>query len=165
MKVTGYQLQLQIKDLKRDIDSFSTQFENGKTKFPNEDKLTAAEAYAAFRKAEDQLALVQTRQAVYNNKVKITVDGNQMTLARAIRLVGGAGRGDAMWRSIVAPKKDRFYSDRENSRDSDKIYAEPTYTLEEARLEAVKASKLAAELRQAIQEANASQVEILDSEL
>lgn len=163
MKTTGYQLQLRIKNLKRDVEAYSTMFENGKTKFEGEDKMIASEAYTKFRQAEDDLALTQSAQAVYNAAVKVTVQGKEMSLARAIKLLGGAGRGEAMWRSIVAPKKDRYMREESSSKDNDKVYATPTYTMKQAMEEALKASKLAEALRQAIQEANAKEVEILDS--
>ncbi len=164
MKVTGYELQLQIKDLKREVESLATQFDNGKTRFNGEEKLTAVEAYDLYRKTEDQLALAQTLQAVYNNKVKVTVQGTTMTLARAIRLIGGAGRGEAMWRAVVAPKKDRYLRD-DTTRDKDKEYASTTYTLDQARTLAKQSANFASALRQAIQEANAKAVEISEDEL
>ena len=88
-----------------------------------------------------------------------TVEGNKMSLAKAIRLIGGAGRGEAMWRSIVAPKKDP-YGHTDKSRSNDSTYATPTYTMAEAQEFAKQAASYADSLRQAIHLANAQEIEL-----
>jgi len=160
IKTTGYALQSRIRKLKVDIDTYSTQFENGKSKFQDEDKVTSMEAFTLLQNAELQLAEVQTQQCMYNQAVFIDVQGQRMSLAKAIRLVGGAGRAEAMWRKIVAPKKDRYSMGDAAVRKEGKQYASLTYTNQKAHEMAVKTANYAAALRQAIQEANAQEVEL-----
>lgn len=160
MLYTGYALQTKIRTLKVEVDSYASQFENGKAKFQDEDKPTCWEAFKNFKQAEEELATVQTLQCMYNQRVYVTVQGVRMTLAKAVRLVGGAGRAEAMWRNIVAPKKDRYGSRDGLVRSANETHADPTYTMDQAKEQAKKTSTYASALRQAIQEANATQVEL-----
>lgn len=165
MQVTGYTLQSKIRTLKTEVDSYATQFANGTAKFADEEKLGVKEAYQQFDKAERKLARLQTAQTIYNLRVKVNVLGERMTLCEAIKRVGGAGRAEAMWKGLVAPKKDRYSRDDSVVRDKDKEYASKTYTLPEAQAQARNAASYASALRAAIQEANATSIEIPDSEL
>ena len=104
MLFTGYALQTKIRTLKIEVDSYSSQFENGKAKFEDEDKPTCWEAFEKFQRAEQELATTQTLQCMYNQKVHVVVDGVRMTLAKAIRLVGGAGRAEFKLKRSGLPK-------------------------------------------------------------
>lgn len=159
MKTTGFQLQQRIKELKRDVEMYATQFENGKMRFEDENKPTAKEAYLAYRQCEDKLANYQTAQTYYNMHIMVKVGNETITLAQAIKLVGGAGRGEAMWRGIVAPKKDRYGRDT-TTRSTEEVRAQPTYTMEEARQFAQDTANFASDLRYAIQMANAQEMDI-----
>jgi hypothetical protein len=160
MLYTGYALQLRIRTLKVEVDSYATQFENGKARFDDEDKPSSLEAFENFKRAEEELATAQTLQCMYNQRVHVTVQGVRMTLAKAIRLVGGAGRAESMWRNVVAPKKERYHARDDLVRTKDQTYAFPTYTREQAQVKAKQTAAYAAALRQAIQEANATQIEL-----
>lgn len=165
MKITGHNLQNQIKTLKNEVESASIQFSNGTVKFPDEDKPGVKEAYAAFLAAEQRLARLQTAQTIYNLRVKVVVKEERMTLCEAIKRVGGAGRAEAMWKNLVAPKKDRYAIDNASTRDTDKSYAAKTYTTAEAQSFMRSSADYASTLRSAINEANSTLLEIPDSEL
>lgn len=160
MKTNGYKLQQRIKELKRDTEMYATQFENGKLRFDGELKPTSLEAFEKFQEAEKELARLQTYQTIYNLRVRVKVNGTEMTLTEAIKKVGGAGRAEAMWRAIVAPKKDRYGLAESAKRDTDAVYATPTYTVSQAQLNAAATSNYASALRYAIQEANAQEIDI-----
>lgn len=164
MKTTGYSLQLKIKNLKNEVESASIQFNNGIVKFEDEDKLGVKEAYQLFSKAEKELARLQTAQTIYNLRVKVTVLDEPMTLCEAIKRVGGAGRAEAMWKGLVAPKRDRYMRDESAIREEGKSYAAKTYTTKEAEAFMKNSAAYASALRAAIQEANATVIEIPDSE-
>jgi len=165
MKTNGYSLQLKIKDLKNEVESYSIQFANGSTKFSDEEKLGVKEAYDAFAKAEKELARLQTAQTLYNLQVKVVVLNERMTLCEAIKRVGGAGRAEAMWKGLVAPKKDRYMRDETAVREEGKSYAPKTYTVAEAQAQLRASATYASSLRAAIQEANGTVIEIPDAEL
>lgn len=165
MKINGYSLQLKIKDLKNEVESYSIQFANGGTKFSDEEKLGVKEAYDAFAKAEKELARLQTAQTIYNLQVKVVVLNERMTLCEAIKRVGGAGRAEAMWKGLVAPKKDRYMRDETAVREEGKTYAPKTYTVAEAQAQLRASATYASALRAAIQEANGTVIEIPDTEL
>jgi hypothetical protein len=68
---------------------------------------------------------------------------------------------EKMWRSIAAPRKDRYSSfDREMTRDKDQERAQRTVSFQEAGERAQQAARFASALREAIQVANATEVEI-----
>lgn len=165
MQVTGYILQTRIRTLKTEVESYATQFSNGTAKFADEEKLGVKEAYQQFDRAERELARYQTAQTIFNLRVKVNVLGESMTLCEAIKRVGGAGRAEAMWKELVAPKRDRYSRDESVVRDKDKEYATKTYSLTEAQAQARSAASYASALRAAIQAANAKEIEIPDSEL
>jgi len=88
-----------------------------------------------------------------------------MTLCEAIKRVGGAGRAEAMWKGLVAPKKDRYMRDETAVREEGKSYAPKTYTVAEAQAQLRASATYASSLRAAIQEANGTVIEIPDAEL
>jgi hypothetical protein len=81
-----------------------------------------------------------------------------MSLCKAIKLVGGAGRREKMWRKIAAPAKDR-YGDSREVRDKTHEMAKPTITQQQAAALATEAARWAGGLRAAIAVANATAVE------
>jgi hypothetical protein len=166
MKVTGYMLREAIKrhELRRDVAARS--FNDSLKAFPGEVKDNPADIVEQFLAAERATAALQTAQMRYNLAVKIDLYGHgwdrtTMTLAEAIKLIGGEGRVEKMWRSAAGPsKKDRYYSDDEI--DPSHIRAQPTIKPQEAVKLATVAGKRAGALRAAIATANATEVEIED---
>lgn len=161
MKVTGYKLQHKLRELHHERDIASAQFDKGKFAFPGEQKVTAKEAFARLQAVEKDIAKLQTAQTQYNLAITVEVSGESMTLCEAVKRVGGAGRMEKMWRSVAAPKQDRFsYRNDDLVRDPSQERAEPTVTVAEAAALAKEAAKFASALREAIQVANATEIEI-----
>lgn len=158
MKVTGYKFQHALRELGHARDIAAGQFDNSLMKFPGEDKPKPQALMVAYAEAEAKIARLQTAQADYNLRVKVLVLDKTMTLSEAVKLVGGAGRAEKMWRGVAAPKKDRYGYDHD-TRDPDVLVAQKTISVEEAAALAKKAARWASALREAIQVGNATEME------
>jgi len=161
MKTTGYKLQHALRELHHTRDAAAGQFDQGKFTFEDDSKPTSKAAFDRYEAIEARIAKLQTAQARYNLAITVEVQGEDMSLAEAVKRVGGAGRMEKMWRSVAAPKKDRYggYGD-ENVRDAGQERAKPTCTVTEATGWAKTAARFASALREAIQVANAREIEI-----
>ena len=160
MRVTGYKLQHRLRELHHVRDIAATQFDNGKFTFDDEDKPTAKGAFDRYADAEAAIAQLQTAQGRYNLGIEVTVLGKKMTLAGAVERVGGAGRMEKMWRSVASPKKDRYGYGNDLTRNKDEERAKATVTTDEATNYAQKAARFASALRESIQVANATEMDI-----
>jgi len=107
MKITGYKLQHTLRELAHRRDTAAARFDKVLWKFEDQDKATPQQIMKAYRDAEVTIAKLQTAQGRYNLAITVNVLSETMTLAEAVKRVGGAGRMEKMWRSIAAPKKDR----------------------------------------------------------
>ena len=159
MKVTGYKLREAIKEQELRRDTAARAFDGSLKKFAGEDKETPQAITDAFLAAETKVARLQTVQMRYNLAVEVSVGSDRMTLAEAIKRVGGTARVEKMWRSVAGPKPDRYAMRGDDSRDDDKIYAAPTVTTKEAMKAASAAAKRAGEYRAAIATGNATAVD------
>lgn len=159
MKITGYRLQHTLRELAHTRDIAAGQFDDSLKVFPGEMKARPQDIMTAYLDAEGKIARLQTGQALYNLKVQVDVLGKRMTLSEAVKLVGGAGRAEKMWRSVAAPKKDRYSYERD-TRDATAVVATATVTTAEAATLAKEAARWASALREAIQTGNATEIEM-----
>ena len=165
MKVTGYKLQHALRELSHARDIAAGQFDDSLKVFPGEVKPKPQAIMTAYLGAEAKIAKLQTGQALYNLKVQVDVLGKRMTLSEAVKLVGGAGRSEKMWRSVAAPVKDRYSYDKD-TRDATAIVSQKTVSTVEAATLMKEAARWASALREAIQMGNATEIDIeLDPEL
>ena len=170
-KVTGYQLREAIKRQTLLRDTAAAMFTDSLRKFPGEDKPVPDEMMASFYRADTAIAKLQVAQMRYNLIVKIGTfammhaDQKSMTLAEAVKRLGGSGRCEKMWRGAATPTEKRFGYDE--TRREDEVRAMPQLTLIEAAKRSSAAAKGVGQLRQAIAVANATEVEVedLDEEL
>lgn len=161
MKITGYALRETIKQHELRRDTAAQSFDGSLKAFPKEDKPSPQSVVEQFLVAERAIAQLQVAQMRYNLAVTVQVAGESMTLAEAIKRVGGEGRSEKMWRSAAGPKKDRYGSYRdEDEIDPTKVRAVPTVTTAEAVKLATQAGKRAGAMRAAIATANATSIEI-----
>ena len=158
MKVTGYKLQHALRELAHTSVIAAGQFDDSLTVFPDEKKPHPTKVMDDFQEAESKIARLQTFQAAYNLRVTVKVEGHTMTLSQAVKLVGGAGRIEKMWRSVAAPAKD-IYS-RRDTRDATSIVSQKTISTGEAAALAKAAARWASALREAIQVGNATELEL-----
>lgn len=160
MKITGYKLQHTIREASAELVVLVSQFEDSFMAFPDDEKPHPKDLYQKYLALEEKITKLQTLQGQYNLTVEVTVQDKSMTLAQAVKLVGGAGRGEKLWRSKAKIHKDRYSIRSEEYRDKDHVYARRVMTPEECLAEAKLASKWAAALREAIQIGNATELDL-----
>jgi len=159
MKITGYKLQHVLRELAHTRDIAAGQFDDSLKAFPGDQKRSPIEVMRDYQDAETKIAKLQVAQSTYNLKVTVKVIDQQMPLSEAVKLVGGAGRAEKMWRTVAKPVKDRYGYDSD-TRDANVLVAVKTITVVEAAKLAKDAAKWASALREAIQVGNASEIEI-----
>ena len=161
MKITGYALREAIKRHELRRETAAGQFDGSKHAFEDEKKDSLQKVMEAFLTAETAVAKLQTAQMRYNLAVTIDVAGfGSMTLAEAIKVIGGLGRGAKMWKSVAAPKRDRYASEPSRERDPGRIFAKAQISTSDAVKLASEADKRCGALRAAIAVGNAREVDV-----
>lgn len=160
MKITGYRIQHTLRELRHAIDVAVGQFNDSLRVFPGETKRKPTTIMTNLRVAESKLARLQVVQARYNLLVDVKVYDTEMTLSEAVKLTGGVGRMEAMWRSVASPKKDRYSIRDEDTRDATAVVAVKTVTQEDATWYAKEAGRYASAIREAIQVGNATELDL-----
>lgn len=164
MKVTGYRIQHALRELEQAREVASQQFRDNIMQFESQDeKLELPEVFAQFTSLERKIAKLQVQQALYNLAVTVNVMGENMTLHEAVKLVGGAGRAEKMWRDVVKgnhASRTRSLFGNDTVRSKDQEYAKRSIGVNEALGHAKLAAKTASALRQAIQLGNATEIDL-----
>jgi hypothetical protein len=105
--VNGYQLREAIRKWELRRVTLANQFTDVLTAYPNEKKPKPEAVAEDLLVAENAVAQLQTAQQEYNLAVTVDVQGTKMTLAHAVKLIGGAGRPPAAGRrtatSVTVP--------------------------------------------------------------
>lgn len=160
MKVTGYTLRAAIKEQELKRDTASGAFTPSLRTFPGETK-DPQKIMERFEAAEKALTKLQAAQMRYNLMVSVEVLGEKMTLAEAIKRVGGIGRIEKMWKDAIQDKQRNSYMD-EDVRDPNQVRATRTVASDDAMMLARAAGKKAQALRAVIATSNGREVEIED---
>jgi len=160
-KVTGYQLRETIRKWTLRRDTAAGQFSDSLEKFKDEIKTDPRELVKIFLQAETAISILQTAQARYNLQTEVEVQGKVWTLAEAVKLVGGAGRIEKMWRSVAKGGAKNRYSYSEDVRRDGEEHRVATITPDEALELATTAARYAGDLRSAIAAANATEVDLV----
>jgi hypothetical protein len=162
MKTTGYALREAIKRHELRRDSAARSFTGTLKMFPGEEKESPEEVMRAFVEADEAIARLQEAQMRYNLAVRVPSESGAMpmSLALAVKLVGGAGRREKMWRNAGAPAERRGYGLDEDERDPTKVRASAVLSPRDLLKLSATASSQASALRQAIAVGNAVEVEI-----
>lgn len=160
-KVTGYQIREAIKRQTLLRDTAASMFTDSLKRFASEDKPSPDDMMVDFYKADKAIVKLQVAQMQYNLAVKLTtqVDRKPITLAEAVKRLGGASRCEKMWRTAATPETHLFRGD---TRRKDEERAISTLTLSEAAKRSSAAAKGVAQLRQAIAIANATEIDLED---
>lgn len=165
MKVSGYQIRESLARWVMERDTLSGQFSDSLFFFP-EDKESGTKqkpktVMSSFQDADLAVATLENVQQLYNQRIKCKVQGQDLSLAMCIKLVGGAGRRAKMWRDAASQKQDRYgrYDDRQQ-RSKDTIYAERAMTPTEIKAEFDVATRYASALRNAIARGNSQDVDL-----
>ena len=167
MKVTGYKIQHKHKELEQLKEVAAQQFNDNIMQFESQnEKMELPEVFANYTSLEKRIARLQAAQCLYNLSVDVSVLGERMTLLEAVKLVGGAGRSEKMWKDVVKGNKTRHHGYGEQTRSKDQEYAVRSVSINDAVGFAQQATKIAGALREAIQVGNANEVELdLDESL
>lgn len=160
MKVTGFMIREAIRQQELKRKTASDQFGESAWTFENENKMSPDEAMTAFVAADRAMAALGVAQARYNLEVKGTISGQEMTLSEMVKLVGGAGRTEKMWRGIAADTGRDSYSRRDHERNKESEYAKRTLSQQDATKRASEAMRFAGQLRASIAQLNTKEVEI-----
>jgi len=160
MLVTGYDLREALKRWTLRKDTASRQFNNTIFAFDDENKPSPTSVAQDFTKADCAVALLQEAQQRYNLAVQITVKGQSMSLAMAVKSIGGAGRLEKMWRFATTDTGRDRYSIRETTRRADDIVARRVISPEECMEKADAAARFASALRSAVASANGNKLPI-----
>lgn len=161
MKVTGYVLREAIAEQVLRRDTANGAFNPSLRAFPGETK-DPRKVTEQLEAAERALAQLQVAQMRYNLLVTVEVGGEKITLAEAIKRVGGTGRIEKMWKGAIGEKTRNAYMDDGDTRDPNQVRAVRTIASDEAMNLARLAGKKAAAFRAAIATANGREVVIED---
>lgn len=156
--VTGIRLREALKRWRIKRDVADKQFTDSLWAFEEDQKATPQEVAKNFTEADMMIAKLQDVQAEYNRRVMVKVEGAEISLSAAIRLVGGAGRLESMWRRAATETGLGRYSDRELSRPADEIRAKRVVSQANATIFSDNAARYAAALRTAIATGNATRL-------
>ena len=163
MRINGYKIREALKLWNNKREATLSLFEGSLTKFKDEEKKSPDDVMSDFLEAEAAIAELQTEQMRYNLEVNIRVNGNSMTLAEAIKKIGGVGRVEKAWKAASKPIVKGRYGGVESkvlsSKNADTEYAERVVSFEEALAKAEAAGREAATLREAIAVGNGREVD------
>jgi hypothetical protein len=160
MKVTGYQLREATRRFELQRDTAARQFKSSLYTFEGETKEDPRAVMQDLWEYENRVVKLQEAQQKYNLQITVEVWGDKFSLARAVKMLGGAGRAAKMWREAVADKEDRYGYRNERERNKDTEIARKILPYDIAMKEANKADGYAGALRAAIAMGNATSLEI-----
>lgn len=161
MHIDGYMIREALKQWDLRKTTSEQAFKGTLHKFEGDVKDTPQAVVEEYLRAEEAIAKLQVVQMRYNLAVKVTVLGESMILAEAIKRVGSAGRVEKMWKS-AAPKERASYYDDQLTRDPTQERAKPTLTLKEITELTAASTKRSGAFRAAIATANAVSIDIED---
>lgn len=160
MKTTGWQLKEALGAWELRKKSAEKLFPESLHTFKGETKDRPESIVGDFLKAEQAIARLQVAQMRYNLTVKVKVLDETMTLAEAIKLVGGAGRVEKMWGSVNPDRTRSYMPEYGLTRDPNQERAEQVISVKEGTKLAEQARKRASGFRAAINGGNAQEVDI-----
>lgn len=160
MKINGFQIKETIGRWLLQRDTLSNQFRDNLYAFEGEEKPNPENVMKSYDQADRSMARVQEIQQLFNQVTKVEVQGETITLALCVKLVGGAGRRAKMWRDAGPGKQDRYsYRDESRERNKDTDYAKRLVTVDDCVLNSIEAAKYASALRNAIARGNSTDIE------
>ncbi len=160
MKISGYRLREALRNKRTLRDVLATRFNDTLWQFKGSEEASPKEISERFVEADHAVASIEAAQQLYNQQVTVRIGGEKMSLSLAIKLVGGAGRHEKMWRSAAVDKGRDRYTMRETSRKLDEEQAVRMVSVDDSLDAAMKAAQHASELRSSIAEANSNEIEI-----
>lgn len=160
MKVTGYQLREALRRWTTKQQISAKIFPETMFSFDVKPSVTPREVADDFWDASVAVAKIQVAQQKFNFAVSVTVDGNTMSLAEAIKLLSFAGQASKMWRTAAADNGRDRYSARELKRSKDDEIARRVVSVQECMKASEDRDRFNSLLRSAVAKANGTEVEI-----
>lgn len=159
-EITGYQLREALKRWRIRRDVADKQFSDSLWGFEKDEKPSPNEIAGAFAQADQIIAQLQDLQQEFNRNTFVEVAGKKITLSLAIKLVGGAGRLESMWRKAATDTGtgDARYYGVPQSRKADEEYRSRRIPQKDAIELSDNAAAYASALRAAIAGANAHKI-------
>lgn len=153
MKINGYVLREAIKRWTSQRNMANTLFTESILYFKGDEKPNLEKLMQQFLQADKNLCELQSIQQQYNQKVICQVQSEKIPLALCVKLVGGAGRSERLWREAAGNvKRSRYssYDEPVRQRNKETEYAEKSLDSISCSKQAEKAAKYASDLRNAI---------------
>lgn len=163
MKVTGYKLREALRRWTLRRDAALSQFEGSLHKFASDTKATPVEVAARISVAEGRIAALQLAQALYNQRVSVTINGRDVLLLAAVKAIGPLTRSEKRWRAaagIGEAKRSRLFSTVATIRTKDAEQAVATITADDAAKLAENDGRELALVREVIAAGNTREVDI-----
>lgn len=164
MKVTGYQLMDRIEALREQAHTINGQFTASLFRFTagTEEKPDPRDLMKDYADCERKVALLQAAQAAYNVRVTVDIQGEQMALQQAVKLIGSVNKIKSNWLAAVKNTQDKnsYSGYYELVRDKTSEYAQRVVSIEECLRLSKEASDLVTALKQAIRAGNAAEIEL-----
>jgi hypothetical protein len=160
MKITGYIQREAIKNWELRKNTACKQFQESQWLFEGDAKVSLQALAEAYLQAEQTIARLQTLQAQYNLAVPVEVLGQAMTLCQAVKLVGGAGRLEKMWRDVAGVSRQQYGYGQMMVRQKDQEFAKRAVDPAEAVERTTTAARLASGLRNAIALGNTRELDM-----
>lgn len=163
-RVNGYKLQHAIKELKEKRGVLFAVFDDCTRKFKDETKRDPGVVASEIEECEAAIVALQAAQALYNSSVAVELFGQKVPLLIAIKMVGGLGRVEGIWRDVVKKLSggNRTSYQPLQTRDVDNEIEQFTVSLEVAQKKLQEASRRNQECREIVASGNAQWVEIED---
>lgn len=157
-EVTGYMIREAITRWKLRKQIAEKQFRDSLYKFKDEEKTNPSELAEAFAQADRNIALLEDLRQRFNLEQKVKVGDKTMSLSVAVKMFGGTGRLEKLWRDACSEKEDRYNRYDRPTRRADEEVAQKTMGMKELMAKADDAAKAASQLRSAISMANAKTI-------
>lgn len=165
MKINGYRLRAAIKRKEVTLQVAIRTFEESAYQYASDkQKYDLGDLMETVANTEIEITDLQACQSRYNLSVLVPYTNTNdelfhITLCQAVKLVGGAGREEKLWRSLL-PKKERYGFERVPTRSAGDEHAKLAVNYEELVDYVDSAAKCAANLRANIAVGNNTEVEI-----
>ena len=164
--VNGYKIQHMLADLKQERDTLTALFDKETRAFPGDVAGDLMAVSGNLEKCEAEIVHIQGVQARYNTMVAIELDGKPVALSTAIKLAGGLGRVEGMWRKLVGEISSSHRSPyneglatRVKDREETQVFM---VSLEAARKKLRESTKKTRECKEAVAGGNGQMIEIGD---
>ncbi len=172
MKVNGYQLKEAIKRWEARKEPLLREFRNSFFRKASQTGRMPSEIEKDILKTENSICALQEAQAKYNLQITVSYflfgEEQRMTLMSAVKMIGGVGRMEGLWKAESSKEEDPYDSQRLHYGATNAQYEWPKRTMlikDIVETAANKNAQLTA-LRAGIAEANSKELNLdIDSSL